>query len=65
MPHPQPSRREFLKRSAAALAAPYFVPASAFGADGRPAPSDRITMGCIGLGGRGHVNMSTFLGQVF
>ncbi|MCY2996397.1 MAG: Gfo/Idh/MocA family oxidoreductase [Planctomycetota bacterium] len=61
------SRREFLKRTTATVGcsavAPYFVRAAALGADGRPAPSERITIGCIGLGGRGHVNMSTFLGH--
>ena len=44
------TRREFLKRSAltgAALALPTFVPATVFGAD---APSNRITMGLIGMG---------------
>ncbi len=39
------TRRGFLKSAAAATAAPYFVPQSAFGAN------DRITTGIIGLGG--------------
>jgi len=66
-PRAKVSRRNFLRGATAALvasaAAPYVVPASALGADGRPAPSDRITMGCIGLGGRGTVDMQAFLGR--
>ncbi|MBI2299406.1 MAG: Gfo/Idh/MocA family oxidoreductase [Armatimonadetes bacterium] len=47
------TRREFLKRAALAAAAPAFVPASALGKDGHTAPSERIGMGFIGLGGQG------------
>jgi len=54
------TRRAFLGTAAAA---PYVLPASARGADGRPAPSGRIAMGCIGLGGRGTVDMQAFLGH--
>jgi predicted dehydrogenase len=62
------SRREFLGRSAATTAAvavafPTVIPASALGADGKPSPSNRITMGCIGIGGMGTGNMHSFLGQ--
>ncbi|MFI5378297.1 MAG: Gfo/Idh/MocA family protein [Tepidisphaerales bacterium] len=60
---PSISRRRVLAAASAALAAPYVIPASALGADGRPAPSNRITMGCIGLGGRGTVDMGAFLGR--
>lgn len=57
-------RREFLKRSgkvAAAVAAPTIIPASALGADGTVAPSNRIVMGCIGVGSQGTGNMQGFL----
>jgi len=51
------SRRHFLRRSAAALgaafAAPMIIPASALGRGGVRAPSERITMGFIGVGGQG------------
>ncbi len=58
------TRRQFLRGAAVALAAPYVVPASALGAGDRPAPSNRITMGCIGLGGEGlGKNTRAFLGQ--
>jgi len=56
-----PSRRRFLA-GAAALAAPYFVPASALGRDGATAPSERLTLGFIGVGGRGASHVRTFLG---
>ncbi|KPJ70013.1 MAG: hypothetical protein AMS14_11190 [Planctomycetes bacterium DG_20] len=55
------TRRTFLKAAAGAAAAPYVVMASARGTDGRPAPSNRVTLGCIGLGGRGTADMRTFL----
>jgi predicted dehydrogenase len=51
------SRRHFLRRSSialgTALAAPSLVPASALGGDGTFAPSERVNMGFIGLGGQG------------
>jgi hypothetical protein len=54
------ARREFLNRIAGitgALAAPWVIPASARGAEGSPAPSERITVGLIGNGlmGSGHL----------
>lgn len=50
-------RRDFLKQAAVAAAAPYLVPISVLGGDGRAAPSNRITLGFIGVGamGQGHV----------
>jgi predicted dehydrogenase len=50
------SRRDFLKKAGlagAALAAPMIVPSSVLGGDGSTAPSERINMGFIGLGGQG------------
>ena len=53
----QISRRRFLHRSVlavgGALAAPTFIPASALGRGAIRAPSERIQMGFIGLGGQG------------
>jgi len=55
------SRRQFLKGSvAAAIGLPTIVPASVFGAN---PPSDRITVGCIGVGGKGSGNMRAFNGN--
>ena len=55
------TRRRFLGSSAAALAGPYVVPSSALGLAGRPAPSARLTMGAIGVGGQGTVDLRNFL----
>ena len=56
------SRRTAIKAGAtAALAAPMFIPGSALGQDGRPAPSERVVMGCIGVGWQGTGNMENFL----
>jgi predicted dehydrogenase len=44
------SRRRFLAAGATALGFPSIVPSSVFGKAGRPAPSERITVGVIGWG---------------
>ncbi|MEE8451482.1 MAG: Gfo/Idh/MocA family oxidoreductase, partial [Thermoguttaceae bacterium] len=47
-------RRDFLKTTAGvAIGLPQIVPSSALGKDGDVAPSNRITVGCIGVGSRG------------
>src|SRR5713226_5663198 len=57
------SRRAFLKASAGAAVLPCIIPASALGADGRPAPSERIVMGGIGIGNQGGGDLGAFLGR--
>jgi predicted dehydrogenase len=51
------TRRRFLQQTTkalgAALAAPAFIPASVLGRDGTLPPSERITMGFIGIGNQG------------
>lgn len=57
----RPTRRQFLKRGLAATAAlglPSIVPSTVFGAN---APSNRIVMGCIGVGNQGFNNLKAFL----
>lgn len=44
-----------------ALAVPAFVPASAFGQAGQPAPSERVTLGVVGWGMQGPSNTEAFL----
>lgn len=44
------SRRQFLTTAASAIGFPMIIPASALGRDGRPAPSERLTVGLIGYG---------------
>ncbi len=60
------SRREFVKRAAAtaAMAFPAIIPASAFGSGDAVAPSNRVTLGFIGLGTEGRLkNLKKFMAQ--
>jgi len=55
------TRRDVLRGAVTAVAVPYFVSAAALGGPGKTAPSDRITLGCIGTGGRGTMLLRSFL----
>ncbi|MBI4601835.1 MAG: Gfo/Idh/MocA family oxidoreductase [Planctomycetes bacterium] len=58
------ARRAFLRRAgalAAAAACPAFVPSEVLGRGGAVAPSERIAVGAIGVGGRGQGVMAGFL----
>lgn len=55
-------RRDFLK-GVAAVGTFSIVPASALGRGGKLAPSNRITLGCIGVGGQGNSNLDAFLNE--
>ncbi len=59
------SRREFVKQSARVVAGavilPNIIPASVLGKDGSTPPSDRIVIGCIGVGSQGMSNLRDFL----
>jgi len=60
------TRRRFLNRgamAASAVALPYFIPASALGRGGAVAPSERIVMGGIGIGGRGSYDLGCLLAE--
>jgi hypothetical protein len=61
------NRRQFLKTAAGAaagvMALPYFVASSALGKGGGVAAGNRITVGFIGTGGRGHWNMRAFMAE--
>ncbi len=57
------TRRQFLKAAtAAAVAAPWWVPGSALGRAGRPAPSERVVLGYLGVGPRGLLNLREQMG---
>ena len=60
-------RRTFLKQAAGAAAStvglPLFIRSSALGNAGTVAPSERITMASIGVGGMGTNNLRAFLAQ--
>ncbi len=51
------SRRQFLVAASATFAAPYIIPARAFGAN------ERIVTAHIGVGGQGTSNLNAFLGK--
>jgi predicted dehydrogenase len=58
------TRRQFLGRGAVAAGiatVPWVIPASALGRNGSVAPSERIVMGGIGLGGRGSYDLGALL----
>ncbi|MHC4533110.1 MAG: hypothetical protein ACYS6K_04080, partial [Planctomycetota bacterium] len=56
-------RQEFLKRAAGAAVVefPYVVSSSALDNADKVPPSERIIMGCIGVGWQGGSNMTSFL----
>ncbi|MBM4018493.1 MAG: Gfo/Idh/MocA family oxidoreductase [Planctomycetes bacterium] len=55
------SRRRFLACAAGVLAAPYVLPASSVGGEGRAAPSARLGMGFLGMGSRGTDHVRTLV----
>jgi hypothetical protein len=60
------SRRTFLKgisAAATAIAIPCQIPASALGKGGTVAPSERIVLGGIGLGGRGTADLGGMIAE--
>lgn len=58
-PSSKTDRRSILKILAAGSTAPLFLPGRLFGQD---APSNKITVGCIGVGWQGEGNLGSFLG---
>jgi len=59
------NRRIFLKSialTAGAISFPTVLPSSVLGAGRKMSPSNRITVGCIGVGARGSNNLTGFLG---
>ncbi len=60
------NRRDFLKRTGMVSLATVGFPIlyrKGVGLDGSVPPSERITIGCIGMGGMGTSNMDGFLSQ--
>lgn len=57
------TRRTFLKTAGAAIGVPYVITSTALGNSDRPAASDRIVMGGIGIGNMGRGDMGAFLGR--
>ncbi|MBL7189606.1 MAG: Gfo/Idh/MocA family oxidoreductase, partial [Phycisphaerae bacterium] len=57
------SRRQLLSAIAGTIALPHVVASSALGGAGAAAPSERITMGTIGVGGRGRQILQALMGR--
>ena len=59
------SRRKFVKRGMACMGAvvapPWLIPAAAWGKGNAAPPSERITLGGIGIGGMGRYDLGNFL----
>ena len=58
------TRRKIFRGAAASaisLGFPTIIPSSALGKDGKTAPSNRVTLACIGVGGRGTDDLKNFL----
>jgi predicted dehydrogenase len=49
--------------AASTVALPFYIPASALGRNGAVAPSERIVMGGIGIGGRGSYDLGAMLNE--
>jgi len=57
----QPTRRNFIKKAVATSAAFTIVPRHVLGGPGFVAPSDRVHVGVVGVGGRGKENVRDLL----
>ena len=57
------SRRRFIAATAAAVAAPTIIPASALGKDGHAPPSERIVVGIVGWGMMGPANTDGLMAE--
>ncbi len=57
------TRRRFVRAAAAAAAGPLVLPARVLGRGGGVAPSERLLLGCVGMGGQGQVNMRNLMSQ--
>ncbi|HPA17375.1 MAG TPA: Gfo/Idh/MocA family oxidoreductase [Verrucomicrobiae bacterium] len=58
-----PTRRSFLKSLLATGVAPHVIPGRALGGPGKTPPSNKITVGVIGVGAQGRGDMGNFLAQ--
>jgi predicted dehydrogenase len=62
-PKKEISRRDFIGGAAVATAAFTIVPGSVLGGGRRVPPSEKINIGCIGVGDQGTRDMQTFMGK--
>lgn len=59
--HSAETRRRFLVRSAAFATAPMFIPSHVLGKDGAIAPSEKVTLGVIGIGPRAIYDLNAMM----
>lgn len=57
------TRREMVKLSALGLALPTIIARSALGSEQQPPPSERLTLGFIGMGKQNQYHLNAFLGM--
>ena len=57
------SRREFLGSAAAMAASVTIVPRHVLGGEAGPAPSDKLNIACVGVGGRAGAHVSAAADQ--
>ncbi len=57
------SRRDFIKKSAFAATAFTIIPRYVLGGNGYTPPSDKLNIGCIGVGGKGRVDVNGVSGE--
>src|SRR6201991_4239909 len=62
IPFHNDTRRDFLKKGILAAAGFYIVPRHVLGGKGYTAPSDKLIVGCIGVGGKGEVDVNYLYG---
>ena len=62
LPIPNDSRRRFLKNSLIAASGLYIVPRHVLGGRGYTAPSDKLTIACVGAGGKGETDINYLWG---
>ena len=60
-PHRSPSRRTFVRNAALAAVGFHIVPRHVLGGSGHVAPSDQVTVGIVGAGGKGKQNTAELL----
>lgn len=60
LPKEDNQRRDFMKKSAAALAGFYILPRHVIGGPGFKAPSDKLRIAGIGVGGKGYSDIKSF-----
>src|SRR5437762_7395509 len=62
LPFRNDSRRDFLRKGLVAAAGFYILPRHVLGGKGYIAPSDKVNVGSVGIGGKGESDINFFYG---